>query len=382
MKPYALFAFCILHASTALADDIVVNAKCSPVIGSNIGQVYINCSGLSPGQEKKIDSIFNDMEALREYLSSIQQLESLIYKADKAEKIASNTLATNLDNNSNRIQNLEMTVDSLQSTFNKTWEQHAKYRDNLNDALASFQEKIDIEWEVKSQYLIDRSLRTMDQSLHNDFNDRILKIEKRIASLEREVAALKTNVSYLMEQYLSGNYPENISFFGISFGTLNIDNEWYSKYSIGYEILLPEMPLSRAKGAFFAEISGVDWKKSLPVSTLPGLGEQTYTEDNTVNYAGLGLKYFVTNIAPRYHIYAGAVAGESFNSEEDTSYYGFLLGSEYHRQGVRILFELRYDNFTNISETSVEFDPFGATSAITTRESIDGFYLGTNFLFR
>lgn len=385
MRNIYIIFFIMCISSNALSTEKTIQSlgSCSPYVETNIGIIVVNCTNNIDKETKdKINRIVAELSELDEYKKSVTEIKSIINRADKiySEDLFRKDLM--IESNTNKINNLEMRAQKLHDDFIHQWELLNQNRDNLNDALANLQDKIDTEWEIKSQYWLDKELKKYDKKLLRDFNARFYKIEKRLSELEAEIIALKSDVSYLMKQYLSGNYPKKIGFFGVSLGTLNIDDDWHAKYSIEYELLLPKMPLLNTKGSFFIEVAGLDWEKTSNISTLPGIEQAVFIEKNNVSYYGLGAKFFITQFARQYHLYTGAVAGNSFSSDEDTAYFGIILGTEYHRQGSRILLEFRYDYYSEIEETFVKFDPFGDPLVQSVTESKDGLYIGIKLMFR
>lgn len=222
--------------------------------------------------------------------------------------------------------------------------------------------------------IVDKSVRSVfEAQFQKALKDETQALYSSITEMQNDIDEL-----YKIVAFLKGNSKGYMIFFGPSVGALNIDGEWQRKYGLEIDILLPATSLFSQSSAF-VEIVVVDWDKTLSFSTLPGLPDQTFPEDNSFTYVGLGGKVFFYNIKDRYQLYTGVSIGTSIDNE-NTYYYSLLLGSELYLATTRIVLELRYDVFNNIEEKTYKFNPFGNAETGTMESREDGFYIGMKIL--
>ena len=339
------------------------NGPCSPVIANNSGtvHVFIAC-GLDKALEEKVNQLpsVTEFNGLLQAQIELRNASETIYRQIQAIKGSDKTVKHELN--------------QLGQLLNSHVVKNNRYQNRLETQSEMIAQEIS-----RIPDIVNKSIRlTYERQLEEALKTETSRLHAAISDIQHDVDELYKKLAFLKNS--SKNY---LLFIGPSIGVFNPNegNERHSKYGLEIDALLPTKFL-RIRSSAFVEFVKLDWDTTLSFPTLPGLPDQTFHEDNSFPYIGLGGKVYFYNSADRFQLYTGGVYGTSINNEkEDTNYYSLLLGAEVFLTTTRIALELRYDGFSNIEEITYEFNPFGNPEVGTNATSKTGLFLGLKILF-
>lgn len=384
---------------------------CSPNIGVNLGTITLNC-GVS---DEKIDRLDSDFRGLADKLEILNRHPTLVnYNENIKEQTKLKKTVLNLEktitsiekSKNENVKKLTTTIGKLKKQLLKQEVHFRELRDKHSELIQQLPRRFDHFFTDISQYITDLEILKKDEGkkLKEKFELQIIrannKIEgysnaimmevsekfrlnnKKLNAIENRISKLETKVSFLMKEFHKGNLRENIGFYGLSIGGVNINGTWHPKMSLKYEFLFPHIPLTHQKGGLFIELTHLDWEESFSYKTLPGLPKQTFNEDNKFTYLAIGSTVFIGQVGEISHTYVGAHFGHAIEGAEDPFVAGLILGVEFLKKSIRLAFELQGEMYSDIRARKVKFRPFGDANIETRSEDQYGLSLNIRVMFR
>lgn len=382
-----LFGILYILSTQTTAQDVINLGNCAGTAKTMIfSKLEIHCG--NPELEKR----FNSLPDLSLYNKNMGELLLLREKVGmleedikKAERSVGQTEAASLE----KIASTQTQLVEHQSSLRDLIAEHKNLRFNLatrltevrNESEKSLGEAIESTKEAFITYVNQK----LEQLSLDDFEslERSLHLtERRLDLMDSRIQRLEHSLKFFATEYFNGRYRQRTSFIGIGIGAINNDSEWHTKISIDYEVFLADPLFWGIRGSYFIEFASLDWTLTSSFETLPGLPNEVQTENNSFAYAGLGSRIYFSEIFSGFRPYSGAVIGLSVNGREDTAYFGLLAGVDYFRVSARTSLELRWDWFSEIEETRLEFNPIGDAQSVSVKEGISTLYLGVRISFR
>lgn len=184
------------------------------------------------------------------------------------------------------------------------------------------------------------------------------ELGRRVGDLESRVQELEYRVAYLMNRASSGELAEPALLIGAHgfYSLVESDGQWGGG-------AFSEMLIPKSRFAARMELCYMHWMVNKTYETLPGVESREYTERNLLfllNACGL-LRF---RLARHVFVVGGLLGSITYELPDDESDgltsvgFGALASLEWTVGNLRMAIDTRL-LVLNVSETTIDFDPFG-----------------------
>lgn len=369
-----LFLIPSAFSSTSLFQIVIGNCNTVTYLDGN-SNVSGGCDNLDPDLIKKLQEI----PPPKELVALIAEIRKLKEETNKLEREISLNSSDNIDYQET-LKNKLLSYNEELKNIDKRYEQELKLfeikiKRDVNSVL-----NIWAEGEEKKLNMLKDGVEIKIDDLTQLFQDLEKRLSNKINILEKEIEDLNYKLSD-MQKVLRGKSDKKLHYFGFSLGSIYVNGEWQPKVGVDYEVVFPEL-MSLKGVSSFLELTYLDWNEEVEFQTLPGLGFESFDEDNSVVVFSAGFKVTPYIFSKKMHIYTGATLGHSISGEEDTFYSSLIIGVEMYPKTLRLAAEMRLDYYSSIEKHEVGFNAFGDTEITSFEESQSALYLGFKMMLR